>query len=119
MSDCATTNCECTTTECYVVIGIFLVLFYLFVIWFASRYPIRDSKNLPRQLLSVVMAFFLFPIYALIYAFQNPLQTNGVDQPFATLFVVFFIWPAVFFLPLLTGKGEKKVLTSTKVIDII
>lgn len=105
----------CTTTECYVITGIFVGLFLLLVTWFAWRYPIKDNNGVPQQVLSVALAILLFPIYALIYAFQNPLQTNGVDQPFLTLFLAFIFWPIIFFIPLLNGKADETA--SAKVAD--
>lgn len=106
---------ECDTTECLVVAGVCAGLFILLIVWFAWRYPIRNKSGVGQKALSVFLAILFFPAYALIFAFQNPLQTNGVDQPILTLVVVLVFWPTIFFIPVLNGTadGTAKVRDST------
>lgn len=99
----------CETDECVIAVSIVGILVIVIMAWFGWTYAIRVSDGTRNRMVSLVLAVFAPPIFAIIYAFQFPLRVGGTNANTQPLFtavmavVAFCFWPFVIFLPLLNG----------------
>lgn len=99
-----------TCIVCIIANCIVLMLYTLFVSWFAWKFPIvRGSNTALSRTLSVLIAVFLTSLYAIIYASRFPLTGDNVKLPFVTIGLTLLFWPIAFALPIFNsdqGVGD-------------
>jgi hypothetical protein len=108
----------CETDECYLGISITVLLLYAVFTWFGWNYAIRIGTGDRNRALSAVLALFIPPVYAIVYAFQFPIRTTDrTTYPLFTAAIAFLFWPFVFFLPILNDDDGSDVRMNANVSE--
>lgn len=104
----------CSDTACIMglVFGLFVytALFSLFAWSFPLVVGGSDGKR--SRGISILLAVFLTPVYAILYAYQFPIDKN---QPIVSVVIALFFWPFAFILPCFNGDTSIVEASSAKV----
>ena len=85
------------TDTVLIVSGVVFGVMILVMSVLAYKFPIRDGDEHGMRGLSIVMALFLFPLYLVWVAVQNPVKTeSGKPNYLPTVLVSLLFWPVLF-----------------------